>query len=163
MPRAQTVKASSEDFRAQQHAISATAGEEVPELRHSDFHPSDLDVVGERDAQHAAAEAKFFEDKVEIIIEMDDSPDAPLFVMLGHNGVSQYVKRGEPQVVKRKFLYAAFAAKTLRYACAFGKDNSNTEFNRLSPSVSMQYRVQLLRDDNPQGGPRWLRSISANA
>jgi hypothetical protein len=56
-----------------------------------------------------------------------------VFVYLGHNGVSQYVKRGEPQTIKRKFLYSALAAKTVKFACAFGKDNSGNEFNRLNP------------------------------
>lgn len=162
MPR-KLPQATSGDFKAQQTAISETAGKEAPELRQTEFHRCDLDIVSERDVDYAAKEAAFFEEKVEILIEMDDHPDAPIFVPLGHNGTTQYVKRGEPQVVKRKFLYSAFAAKTLRYACAFGKENSGQEFNRLSPSVSTQYRVQLLRDDNPQGGPRWLRSVAAQA
>lgn len=167
MPRAPRSQAlgSSDDVPITARAISATAGAEAPELKQAgEFHESDLDVVNDMSAaDRKVREAKFMEDKVEVQIEMGDGPDEPVFVMLGHNGVSQWVKRGEPQIIKRKYLYSALAAKALRYACAFGKDNSGNEFNRLSPTVNTAYRVQLLRDDNPQGGMKWLRSVAATA
>jgi len=166
MPRAKQAIATTGDFEQVQPAASATAHQEAPELKDtSDFHESDLDIVSgdEQRMKRKVAEAKFFEEKVEIEIEMDDSPDAPIFVMLGHNGITQYVKRGEPQVVKRKFLYSALAAKTVAMACAFGKDASGNEFNRLTPSVRTTHRVRLLRDNNPQGGMKWLRQVAATA
>lgn len=164
MPRRSSAIATSGDFQQVQSATSATAHQEAPELKETQFHPSDLDIVtDEQRMRHKAQEAKFMEDRVEVEIEMDDSPDSPIFVHLGHNGISQYVKRGEPQVVKRKYLYSALAAKTVRLACSFGKDASGNEFNRLSPSVNTTYRVRLLRDDNPQGGMNWLRQVAAAA
>lgn len=165
MPRKPQALGGSDDLQPIARAASATAHAEAPELKQDpEFHASDLDIVTNMDAAALKVrEEKFMNEKVEIQIEMDDSPDAPVFVMLGHNGISQWVKRGEPQVVKRKFLYSAFAAKTLRYACSFGKENSGKEFNRMSASVNTAYRVQLLRDDNPQGGMKWLRSVAALA
>lgn len=168
MPRAprRSAVAESGDFEAVSRAQSPTAHQEAPELRQAqDFHPSDIDVLSgdQKRMDRKIAEAKFMEEKVEIEIEMDDSPDCPIFISLGHNGITQYVKRGEPQVVKRKYLYCAMAAKTVSMSCAYGRDHNGNEYNRLSANTRTTYRVRLMRDDNPQGGMRWLRQLAASA
>jgi hypothetical protein len=134
-----------------------------PEVREAGFDASDIDVVSERNLVDKAQEAKFMEEKVLIEIEMDEEPNSPRFVYLGHNGVTQYVERGKPQAVRRKYLYSALAAKRVKMACAFGKDNAGNEFNRLTPNASTTYRVRLLEDRNPQGGMRWFQKVSAGA
>ncbi|MBT9174196.1 MAG: hypothetical protein DDT21_02607 [Syntrophomonadaceae bacterium] len=101
------------------------------------------------------------EEKVMVEIEADDDPNAPVFVYSGHQGVSQYIKRGTPQAIKRKYLYALLSAKRIKFACAFGKDGSGNEFNRLNPSGQTAYRVRLIQDNNPQGGMKWFQSVAA--
>jgi len=135
----------------------------APELRDGGITLDDIDIIPAHKIVDAAAEAKFMEDRVTVEIEADDDPNAPIFVYFGHNGVTQYIKRGEPQVVKRKFLYSAIAAKTVKFACAFGKDNTGNEYNRMSGSTKTTHRIRLIEDRNPQGGMKWFQKVAQEA
>ena len=135
----------------------------APELRDGDITLDDIDVIPEKDLVNAAAEARFMEDRITVEVEADDDPNSPVFVYFGHNGVTQYIKRGEPQVVKRKFLYSAIAAKTVKFACAFGKDGSGNEFNRMSANTKTTHRIRLIEDRNPQGGMKWFQKVAQEA
>lgn len=131
-----------------------------PEIMEGGVDVEDIEVVPEKDFVSKAAEEKFMQDKIVINIEMaEDDENAPLFVFLGHGGVSQYVRRGQDQVVKRKFLYSALAARRVKIGCDFGKADSKTEYNRTSRSPSTTYRVNLVSDDNPQGGMKWVSAV----
>lgn len=138
-------------------------GQTVPELSEAGFDISDVQIVSERQMRSKAEEAKFMEEKVLIEIDADDNPDAPHFVYCGHQGVSQWIERGKPQAVRRKYLYALLSSIQCRIACAFGKDGSGNEFNRLTPSGRHTHRVHILQDNNPQGGMKWAQSVSAQA
>lgn len=137
----------------------SAAAPEAPEMRHASTVAEDIDIVSERDAAYIAQQAKFMEEKVVIFIEMDDEPNAPVFIPLGHNGSMQYVQRGTEQTVKRKYLYSALAAKVVRFASNFGKRADGNAYNEMNPNVKTTYRVSLVRDDNPQGGPRWVQQV----
>ena len=104
-----------------------------------------------------AAVEKFMNEKVVIEIEASDDPNAEVFVHSGSNGRAQYIKRGEPQAIKRKYLYSLLAAQKVGFGCAFGRDANGNEYNRLSPSSSTTHRVRLIRDDNPAGGMKWVQ------
>lgn len=93
-----------------------------------------------------AENEKYMNELVEIQIEADDDPNAPLFVHSGHQGVTQYIKRGEPQKIKRKFLYSLIAAKIARLVCSFGKDQNGQEFNRLEGPRRSTHRVIVIND-----------------
>jgi hypothetical protein len=135
-----------------------------PELREAGITVDDIEVVTEKNMADAVATEKFMNEKVVVHIEADpEDENAPVFVYTGHNGVSQYIKRGEDQTVKRKFLYSALMSKRVKFACAFGKDGSGNEYNRLTPNVSTTYRIHLVQDDNPQGGTRWVQSVMRQA
>ena len=144
--------------------MGSNIGRAPDELRDAGIEMDDIEVVPESRLISAAHEAKFMEELVDIEIEADDDPNAPVFVHSGHQGVSQYIKRGEIQTVKRKYLYSLLAAKRVKFACAFGKDGSGNEFNRLNPSGQSTHRVRLIRDDNRQhGGMKWFQSVATNA
>ncbi len=131
-----------------------------PELREAGIEAEDIEVIAAKDLVSKAQMERFMNEKVVVEVESDpEDENAPVFVYVGHNGVTQYIKRGEPQVIKRKFLYAALASKRVKMACAFGKDGSGNEFNRLTPSAAMTHRIHLVADDNPQGGMRWVQSV----
>lgn len=140
---------------------STNLGQTVPELNEAGFDVDDIQIVPERNMRSKAAEAKFMEEKVLIEIEADDDPNAPHFVYSGHQGVSQWIERGKPQAIRRKYLYSLLSAVRCRIACAFGRDGAGNEFNRLTPNGQHTHRIQILRDDNPQGGVRWAQSVSA--
>jgi hypothetical protein len=137
-------------------------GQAPDELREAGFDASDIQVVSANQMRDKAAEAKFMEEKVEIMIEAGNGPNDPEFVHSGHQGVTQYVRRGVVQPVKRKFLYSLLAANSVKFACAFGKDGSGNEFNRLSGSGQRAHRVSLVSDKNPQGGMKWVQEVVAS-
>lgn len=135
-------------------------GRTPPELREAGIEADDIEVVAAKDMVSAVQMEKFMNEKVVVEVESDpEDENAPVFVYVGHNGVTQYIKRGEPQTIKRKFLYAALVAKRVKMACSFGKDNSGNEFNRLTPNAAMTHRIHLVSDNNPQGGMRWVQSV----
>lgn len=133
-----------------------------PELREGGFDISDVQPVSEKDFQSAVAVEKFMNELVQVEIEADDDEHAPVFVYTGHSGVVQYIKRGEVQTVKRKFLYSLLAAKRVKMSCAFGIVSGN-EFNRLTPNSAMTHRARLVRDNNPQGGASWVQKVMREA
>ena len=135
----------------------------VPELNEAGFDVSDVEVVHPSKLNSKAAEAKFMEEIVIVEIEAEDDPNAPMFIKSGHNGVDQWIKRGEPQPIKRKYLYSLLAGKRVRLACSFGRDGQGNEFNRLTPSGQTTHRVHLIRDDSPRGGMKWFQSVMAAA
>jgi len=123
-----------------------------------------LPEIGEDDPELIASSSmskaqveKFMNEKVVIEIEASDDPNAEVFVHSGNNGRAQYIKRGEPQAIKRKYLYSLLAAQKVGFGCAFGRLANGNEYNRLSPSSSTTHRVRLISDENPQGGMKWIQ------
>lgn len=156
MPRIKNSIAGTDDFEA-----GFDLGVQAPpELREGGIDASDIDIIAGKDLHSAAAEAKFMEEKVIVEIEASsDDENQPIFLYFGHNGVTQYIKVGEEQAIKRKFLYAALAAKRVKMACSFGKTANGGEFNNLKPSAATTHRIHLVRDNNPQGGMKWFQGV----
>lgn len=144
MPRQRRAQITSDDLSGarSQYDISATGDAEVAE--------SEIEVVPESKMMSKAAEESFMNEEVTILIEEDDNPDAPVFVHSGHQGRDQYIQRGVPQRIKRRFLYSLIAAKKTAQACSFGKDNSGNPFNRLNGRTNTTHRISVI-DDTPQG------------
>ncbi len=111
---------------------------------------AEIEVIAADKFRAKAEDEAFMNEMVEIEIESTDDPTEPLFVHTGHQGITQYIKRGTPQTIKRKFLYSIVAAKKASLVCAFGKDANGQEFNRLSGPSSPTLRVVVL-NDTPRG------------
>ena len=77
-----------------------------------------IEVVDPQHLMNRVEQEKFMNEKVVIQIEADEDPNSPVFIYCGHNGIQQYIKRGEPQSIKRKYLYSLIAAKRTQFACA---------------------------------------------
>ncbi len=137
-------------------------GRAPEELREMGVEAEDIEVIPEHRARDKIAEARFMEERVLVEIEQDDDPNSAVFVYTGHNGIAQYIERGKPQMIRRKYLYSALAAKTIKMACSFGLEKGG-EYNRLTPNARTTFRVRLLRDDNPQGGMAWFQKVMQGA
>lgn len=159
MPRVKPPSIISSDD-VQPHADIGRAPEE---LREAGIEIEDIEIVKPHLAQTKAQEAKFMEEIVVVEIEADDDPNAPEFVYSGHQGVTQYIRRGTQQNIKRKYLYSLLMAKRIKFACAFGKDGNGNEFNRLNGSGQTAHRVRLISDANSNGGMKWFQSVAAAA
>ena len=110
----------------------------------------DIQVVQPNKMIDLAKQEKFMNEFVVINIQPDDDAHAPEFIYAGHNGIAQYVHRGTDQRIRRKYLYSLVAGKKKQYTCAFGKDNSGNEFNRLNGKSSGTYRLSII-EDTPEG------------
>lgn len=110
----------------------------------------DIEMISPKNLRTVAAQEAFMNEKVVVQIEADEDPNSPIFIYTGHQGITQYIKRGEPQSIKRKFLYSLIAAKRTQFASAFGKDASGNEFNRLSGRTNTTHRLHVIRD-TPEG------------
>jgi hypothetical protein len=142
MPRAKAI--STDDVQPRE------TGATLPAFGPPEISRDDIEVIDGPELRNKAEEERFMNELVEIQIEADEDPNSALFVSAGHQGVMQYIKRGEPQTIKRKFLYSLIAGKATRYACSFGKDQSGNEFNRLSGRPNTTHRLHVLRD-SPKG------------
>lgn len=149
MPRKAKALATTDDF--------PPPPEQTPE-----FHPGDIEIVKAKDATIKVKTEKFMNEKVVVHIEPGERENDPLYLELGHNGINQVVRRGVDQPIKRKFLYSALMARKVTISNQFGVRDGR-DYNSAKPSSASAYRIQLVRDDNPQGGQTWLRSVMAEA
>ena len=156
MPRIKQSLANSSDFE-----VGSNLGNQAPpELREDGSGPMDMEVIRPEDFHNALKMEKFMNEKVEIEIEPDHSNEnAPEFVHLGHNGTTQYVHRGRPQIIKRKYLYSALVSRQVRMNCTFEKGANGKDINDLKPQASSTHRVRLIADNNPHGGSRWVQQV----
>lgn len=118
-----------------------------------------IDIIDPSKMVSKAENEMYMNELVEIQIESDDDPNAPLFVHSGHNGDPQYIMRGVTQSIKRKYLYSLVAAKQVRLVCSFGKDQNGKEFNRLVGAGRMTHRVVVV-NDTARGRADYLKWIA---
>ena len=137
-------------------------GMAVPELDEAGFNSGDIKVVQAKDMKSKAEEAKFMQEKVLVEVEGGTEND-PVFIPAGHNGTMQYIQRGTPQAIRRKYLYSLLMAKKINIGCEFRRKEGGGEYNKLTPSPTSTYRVNLLQDNNPQGGMKWFKDTVASA
>lgn len=153
MARAAKAEIRTEDLSGAQTeaSITPTGKAEVEHRR--------IEVIPETKAAAKIEDEIFMNEFVTIMLESDDDPNAPLFVHSGNGGVDQFIQRGVPQRIKRKFLYSLIAAKRTQFACSFGKDHSGNEFNRLAGRTNTTHRLSVL-EDTPKGREavvRWMQ------
>jgi hypothetical protein len=134
----------------------------APPEESGDFHADDIQIVEPDRLALKAKEEKFMNELVEIEIEPGDKPNDPMYVDLYHNGIGQMVLRGQPQAIKRKFVYSGLMAKVVSFACDFRRQG-DAEINKLTPHTNTAYRMRLVNDPNPQGGSRWWQSVARQA
>jgi hypothetical protein len=134
----------------------------APPEEPGEFHVEDIQTIEPNRLALKAKEEKFMNELIQIEIEPGEKPNDPMYVDLYHNGIAQMVLRGQPQTVKRKFVYAGLMAKVVSFACDFRRQG-DTEINKLTPHTNTAYRMRLVGDTNPQGGPAWWQSVARQA
>ena len=118
-----------------------------------------IDPVNERDLHALASEEAFMNEPVEIFVHPVSDENAPPYVILNVNGVSQPVARGTAQTVKRKFVEVLARAKQTGIKTVV--DMSNGEpVNRIHRHTGLRYPFSIQHDPNPKGAA-WLRGILA--
>ncbi|MGE0383415.1 MAG: hypothetical protein AB7N65_14195 [Vicinamibacterales bacterium] len=121
----------------------------------------DIEVVDGPRAMQKADELAFMEEKVLIQVAESTDPNAENPITVAVNGRNQFIWRGVPTVVKRKFVERLARAKSTSYAQDVNTMDP-TVFNKLHSRTALQYPFTVLEDRNPKGAD-WLRKVLAEA
>jgi hypothetical protein len=104
----------------------------------------------------------FYDDEVEIVISETDAPNAENIIQLGVNGVNQFLIRGIPQIVKRKFVEVLCHAQPENLSTPEYIDPNGNRATKVVKTKGLKYPFRVLRDSSPDGR-RWLESILRTA
>lgn len=102
--------------------------------------------------------AKFMEDVLTIRIERGREKNAPAWVDVYVNGVCQWIKVGEVQKVKRKFIEVLARSQPFSVTTTHGSTNEERPQNRIERSQFAQYPFSVLNDPSPMGH-EWLQRV----
>ena len=103
----------------------------------------------------------FMNEPVTIVVNPPQDPDDPMLVQVGVNGVNQFIPRGEPIAVKRKYVEVLARAKRTDFKQTLD-DRLGEAMNHLRSMHSLRFPFSVIRDPNPNGGA-WLTGVLAEA
>jgi hypothetical protein len=113
----------------------------------------------DREVPKAALDAAaFFEEELEVEILPTENPNAEAVIQLQCNGVNQFLVRGVPAFIKRKYVEILARAKTENVATPEFIDANGNRSTRVTKSQGLRYPFRVLQDRNPQGRA-WLENV----
>lgn len=121
------------------------------------FHEQ-LEIVENPLSPEQLADVAFYEELVEVEILPTENPHAEAVIQLQCNFVNQFLIRGVPAVIKRKYVEILARAKTENIATPEFTDARGNRSTRVTKSQGLRYPFRVLRDDNPKG-PSWLQAV----
>lgn len=143
--------------QSQSHIIPA-----LGDIDKEDFRASFETVDTPVQSSHTK-ELLFMEEMVTILIPIGANPEAEEeFIDVGNNGVRQFIKRGEEQQVKRKFVEVLARAKREKISTPEFTDANGARSTKLIRTPALIHGFQVIEDKNPNGHT-WLRRILAEA
>lgn len=108
-------------------------------------------------------ELAFMEELVEIEIPCGPNPDAEeQFIPIMNNGITQYVQRGVPQYIKRKFVEVLARAKRDKITTPEIIDSTGARATKIVSTSALIHNFAMLTDNNPNGRT-WLKRVLAEA
>lgn len=158
MPRHPRIDTDSEQIGQEQTHIIPSTGD----LDRDDFKSEFIAVDTPVQSEHFK-EMMFMEEPVLLLIPTGSNPEAEeQYVDIGNNGVRQYVERGVPQWVKRKFVEVLARAKREKVSTPEFTDASGARATKIVRTPALIHGFQVMEDKNPNGHA-WLRRILAEA
>jgi len=121
-----------------------------------------IDVVDKPMPKDALDMEAFMNERVTIVVNPPSNADEPMLVQVGVNGVNQFIPRGEPIAVKRKYVEVLARAKRTDFAQTLDERLGETEFNNLRTMHSLRFPFSVLHDPNPNGHA-WMTGVLAEA
>lgn len=120
----------------------------------------DIEVVDRVLSDDKFAEEAFMREMVNITVHDSTSDIEEPLVWVLVNGVSQFIRRGYPQDVRRCYVERLARMKPTSYSQTLDERKGEAEFNRLRSHHALRYPFSVNHDPNPKG-PAWLRNILA--
>ena len=105
-----------------------------------------------------AEEMAFLEEPLIIQIHEDADPSAENPVMVYNNGRSCAIRRGVPQVIRRKFVEQLMRAKPETVRTKIDTRDQDKVKNLIVKQASLKYPFSILRDDSPRSRA-WQKKI----
>ena len=121
---------------------------------------SEIEKVDGFQMQNLAELEQFMNEEVEVLVYEPFEEGQEQVVQLGVNGVNQFVVRGIPQTLKRKYVEVLARAKKQGVTARGYKAPDGEAKNDVRITTGLQYPFQILNDPN-RNGPAWLRKILA--
>lgn len=121
-----------------------------------------FDVVDKPLPADAIEAEAFMNEPVTIVVNPSQDPDDPKLVQVGVNGVTQFVPRGEPITLKRKYVEVLARAKRTDFAQTLDERQGEAGFNQVRSMHSLRFPFSMIHDPNPRGGA-WLTGVLAEA
>lgn len=135
--------------------------EEARSIGEVDVH-SGFDVVDKPLPKDAFELEAFMNDMVTIVVNPPNDPDEPMLVQVGVNGVNQFIPRGVPIDVKRKYVEVLARAKRTDFKQNLDERLGEQAFNLVHPMHSLRYPFSVISDPFRNGGA-WLTAILREA
>ena len=145
------LNAAEQDLGKQKTLVIPSAGEIIR-------NDQELEVSDKPMSANEFDELSFMEEKVEVMVHESTDPNAENPVHLGCNGVNQYVLRGQPIVVRRKFVEILARAKQTAMKTAEVRGYDGELQTQVQKSSALRYPFSIIRDENPKGAA-WLRGV----
>ena len=120
-----------------------------------------IDVVDKPMPQEAFAMEAFMNEPVTILVNPSQNPEDPKLVQVGVNGIIQFIPRGEPFTVKRKYVEVLARAKRTDFHQTLD-ERLGERMNHLQAMHSLRYPFSVIEDRNRHGGA-WLIAVLAEA
>lgn len=121
-----------------------------------------VDVVDKPLPVEAFEMEAFMNDMVTIVVNPAQDPDEPTLVQVGVNGVNQFIPRGHPIAVKRKYVEVLARAKRTDFRQNLDERMGEQAFNLVHPMHSLRYPFSVISDPHRNGGA-WLIAILSEA
>jgi hypothetical protein len=119
----------------------------------------------EVDTPHWNEKAKnlaFAEELVLVEIPEENNPYAEQVIELSVQGVNQFMIRGKPQWIKRKFLEVLIGAKVGTISTPEILDPSGNKTTKIVVMNGSKYPYRILQDNNPNG-MEWAKRVMQEA
>ncbi|KKT73223.1 MAG: hypothetical protein UW69_C0070G0004 [Microgenomates group bacterium GW2011_GWA2_44_7] len=140
----------------QYHKIPATGSISAEDFK-DNFQVVDAPALGGK-----AAILAFMEEEVVVRLATTADKSQEPIPRFSVNGINQYIQRGKPEAIKRKFLQEIARSKHESINTPFARDGNGFDTYNLSKQHSLKYPFELIEDKNPRGRP-WLEKILAEA
>jgi hypothetical protein len=105
-------------------------------------------------------ELAFMEEKVTIRLERTSEKNAPAFIDVGVNGRTEWLEKGKPITIARKYVDVLARCKSDFIETIAPNAESGEIVNRLARNTTAKHPFTVIQDPNPRGYD-WLTGVLA--
>jgi hypothetical protein len=144
--------------------VGQSAPRDIPTTGDAIASELDIEPVQMLPKQKKLDDLKFMEDTLTIRVDGSNDKFAKPIIDVANGGRTQFLVRGVPIHVKRKFVEVLARSKPIGYTGETYIDRSTGEaVNRMNPSIGLQYPFTVQQDPAGEKGRLWLEQVLSEA